>query len=140
MDAFDSDVLIYAANVGHELGSRVLALFERSEFGAVGIGSVLLLPEVLSKPQRLGSTDELGVLHHLLGRLELQEIDRATATLAAAVGATYSLKAADAIHLATAIRAGATRFITNNRRDFGGGIEDIEDIEIVFPDDPRLLG
>lgn len=135
MDAFDSDALIYAANPGHEFGARVLALFERSELGPVGVGSVLLLPEVLSKPQRLGRTEEMTVLQQLLGRLDLHETDRSTATLAAAVGATYSLKAADAVHLATAIRAGATRFITNNRRDFG---RPIEEIEIVFPDDLDL--
>lgn len=136
MDAFDSDAIIYAANPGHPLGSRVLALLERTEQRPAGLGSVLLLPEVLSKPTRLGQRAALAALQELLGRLDLRETDRATATLAAALGATYALKTADAVHLATAIRAGATRFVTNNRRDFGG---DIEEIEIVFPDDPDLL-
>jgi hypothetical protein len=54
MDAFDADVLIYAAIARHDLGRRVRLLFpagSTAESGAVaGIGSVLLLPELLSKP------------------------------------------------------------------------------------------
>lgn len=135
MDAFDSDALIYAAIPRHELGACILALFEGTELGPVGVGSVLLLPEVLSKPDRLGRTTELRVLQDLLSRLDLRPTDLPTAALAAALGATYALKAADAVHLATAVRAGATRFITNNRRDFD---QHIEEIEIVFPDDLDL--
>lgn len=54
----------------------------------------------------------------------------------AGLGAEYGLKAADAVHLATAVEAGATRFVTDNRRDFD---DRIEEIEIVFPDSPDLL-
>ena len=35
------------------------------------------------------------------------------------------------MHLATAVNAGADRFITNNKRDFP---QTIEEIEIVYPD------
>ncbi len=59
MDAFDADVLIFAAAPGHPLGRRVLALFPMEPVAQprppAGIGSVLLLPEVLSKPIREGS-------------------------------------------------------------------------------------
>ena len=47
------------------------------------------------------------------------------------MAATHRLRAADAFHLATAVVAGADRFITNNRRDFGPSITEIE---IVYPD------
>ena len=54
MDAFDADVLIYAAVPEHPLGQRVRALFPLEpvdETGlTAGVGSVLLLPELLSKP------------------------------------------------------------------------------------------
>lgn len=46
-------------------------------------------------------------------------------------GAEYGLRAADATHLATAVNAGADRFITNNRRDLK---QDIEEIDVVFPE------
>ena len=46
--AFDADVIIYAAATDHPLGARVRPLIERTDVAA--IGSVLLLPEVLTKP------------------------------------------------------------------------------------------
>jgi predicted nucleic acid-binding protein len=131
MDAFDADVLIYAAVPGHPLGRRIAALFRSA--GAVtmaGTGSVLLLPEVLGKPLRDGATDEIRILAGLLARLELRPVDRATAELATALSSRYRLKAADATHLATAVGMGADRFITNNQRDFP---EAITEIQVTYP-------
>ncbi|GEL19751.1 type II toxin-antitoxin system VapC family toxin [Pseudonocardia asaccharolytica] len=39
---------------------------------------------------------------------------------------TYRRRVADAIHLATAVVAGAGRFITDNRRDFPAPISEID--------------
>jgi predicted nucleic acid-binding protein len=136
MDAFDADVLIYAAVTDHRLGMRVRALFPTAsveDTGAVaGIGSVLLLPELLTKPLREGATDELGELAALLSRLDLLPVDQATARLATSLGAAYRLRAADAVHLATAVNAGADRFITNNMTDFPKAISEID---ITYPMD-----
>lgn len=136
MDAFDADVLIYAAVGHHHLGMRVRALFptqpvEDSERVA-GIGSVLLLPELLTKPLREEAIDELNELGALLGRLDLRPVDQATAELATALGAAYRLRAADAVHLATAVNAGADRFITNNAADFP---KTITEIDVTYPAD-----
>jgi hypothetical protein len=63
MDCFDADVLIYAAVPGHPLGSRVASLLKTAEPGErAGAGSVLLLPEVLGKPLRDGTPDEVRAL------------------------------------------------------------------------------
>ena len=136
MDAFDADVLIYAAIPGHPLGRRVAALFPAGPVsgsgGRAGIGSVLLLPEVLAKPLRDGEPAALKTLSGFLARLDLRPVDRATAQLATVLGARYNLRAADAVHLATAVAMGARRFITNNRGDFGAAIEEID---ITFPAD-----
>lgn len=134
MDAFDADVLIYAAVDAHPLGTPVRALFpKRGDAGEVaGLGSVLLLPELLTKPLRAGDSDELGSLAALLARLALLPVDAATAHLAVALGADHKLRTADAVHLATAVAGGADRFITNNRRHFP---RTIEEIEIVYPAD-----
>jgi len=145
VDAFDADVLIYAAVPGHPLGRRVAALFtveppgEAGEPGAsarpvrfAGAGSVLLLPEVLGKPLRDGDTGEVQALAALLARIDLRPVDRAIAELATVVASTYSLRAADAVHVATAISLGAERFITNNRRDFPSAIREID---ITYPAD-----
>jgi predicted nucleic acid-binding protein len=132
MDAFDADVLIYAAVPNHPLGQPIAVLFADLEPGAsAGIGSVLLLPEVLSKPLREGARDEVSALAALLARVELCPVDRVTADLATALASRYPLRAADAIHLATAVNAGANRFLTNNRKDFP---ESIDEIEITYPE------
>ncbi len=133
MDAFDADVLIYAAVPGHPLGGRVAALFRSAGRGeTAGAGSVLLLPEILSKPVRDGATDEIRVLAGLLARLDLRPVDRATAELATALSSRYRLRAADATHLATAVSLGADRFITNNQRDFPATITEVQ---ITYPSD-----
>ena len=133
MDAFDADVLIYAAVPGHPLGRRVTALFHAVAAGTpVGAGSVLLLPEVLGKPLRDGTADEVRALAGLLGRLDLRPVDRATAELATALSSRYRLRAADATHLATAVGIGADRFITNSQRDFTPAITEIA---ITYPAD-----
>jgi predicted nucleic acid-binding protein len=134
MDCFDADVLIYAAVADHQLGRRVRALFpaEPAEGSRVGVGSVLLVPELLTKPLRDDATDELNELTGLLGRLDLLPTDEATAELATALGAAYALQAADAVHLATGVGAGADRFLTNNRSDFP---KSITEIAVTYPDE-----
>ncbi|HVQ91947.1 MAG TPA: PIN domain-containing protein [Mycobacteriales bacterium] len=136
MDAFDSDVLIYAAAKGHPLGERVRTLFAFTQptpaDPPVGVGSVLLLPEVLGKPMRGGAVDEVSELVVLLSRLELHVLDRDTADIATGLSGRYRLRAADASHLATALVLGADRFITNNQRDFP---KSIKEIDVTYPAD-----
>jgi predicted nucleic acid-binding protein len=123
VDAFDADVLIYAAVPGHELGGRVLALLTSEPAAPAGVGLTLLLPQLLTKREE--AEDELAALAAILGRLELLPLDEATADLAVALGAAHRLSAADAVHLATAVSAGAERFLTNNRRDFPQAIPEV---------------
>jgi predicted nucleic acid-binding protein len=133
MDAFDADALIYAAVPGHPLGRRVAALIGSSGARSpAGTGSVLLLPEVLGKPLRDGATSEVRILAALLASLDLRPVDQATAELATSLSARYKLRAADAVHLATAVSVGADRFITNNQRDFP---RDITEVDISYPAD-----
>lgn len=127
MDAFDADVLIYAATDGHELGAQVLPLLESDD---IRVGSTLLIPELLTKPLREGWEDDVIALGEVLGRLTLAPCTEAIGELAAVLGAKYGLRAADAVHLATAVDAGADRFITNNTRNFGA---DIVEIDVVAP-------
>ena len=131
MDCFDADALIYAAIPGHPLGQRVAALFKKAGPGSMaGAGSVLLIPEVLAKPLRDGTPDEVRALTGLLARLDLRPVDRATAELATALSIRYRLRAADATHLATAVGLGADRFITNDQRDFP---TTITETQITYP-------
>ena len=136
MDAFDADVLIYAAVPGHELGRRVRGLLPEDplprDAPPEGLGSVLLIPELLLKPTRDGRDDEVAALVALLARLDLRPVDEATAALAVALGASYGLRAVDAVHLATAVGGGADRFVTNNQRDFP---RTITEVDVAYPSD-----
>src|SRR5258708_3389330 len=100
-------VLIYAAVPDHPLGRRIAALFRVTAPAKSGrrdgIGSVLLLPEVMTKPLRDGDAAAVRTLGGLLTRLDLRPVDRAIAELAIVLGARYGLRAADATHLATAV-------------------------------------
>lgn len=134
LTAFDADVLIYAADADHPLGAWIRPLLQPTD--ASGVGSVLLIPEVLTKPMRRDPRSaEVSALVTLLSRLDLRPVDEPTARIAATLGATYGLRAADAVHLATAVVAEADHFLTNNRKDFS---RDISEIEILYPDDLQV--
>lgn len=136
MDAFDADVLIYASLEGHPLGERIRRLFTPDAVAVqpvqAGVGSVLLVPEVLSKPQREHADEEVVALTELLARIDLIPVDAEIAEFATSLGARYRLRAPDAVHLATAVAVGADRFITNNTRDFSSNMTEID---IVTPAD-----
>jgi predicted nucleic acid-binding protein len=136
MDAFDADVLIYAAIPGHPLGRRVRALFPATAVplpaAKVGVGSAFLVPELLSKPLREEDAGTVTSLSWFLGQLDLWPADGTIAAHAAVLGAKYRLHAPDATHLATAIKMGARRFITNNSNDFA---KSIKEIEVTYPCD-----
>jgi predicted nucleic acid-binding protein len=130
--AFDADVLIYAADLDHPLGARVARLFDGID-GTAGVGSVLLVPEVLTKPLRTDPrSQEVAALTSLLARLDLRPFDEPTSRLALALAVRYGLRAADATHLATAVAAGADVFLTNNSNDFS---RDITEIDVAYPRD-----
>lgn len=138
MDAFDTDVLIYAVSRDHSLGNRVAALFSAVPPGQqVGVGSVLLFPELLAKPLRADNEDEIADLTNLLDRLDLLPVDRELAKKSTGLAAKYKLKAIDATHLATAALAGADRFITNNRKDF---TKEITEVDVVYPEELPEVG
>jgi predicted nucleic acid-binding protein len=122
--------VIYAAAIDHPLGRIVRRHLASGVVSA--IGSVLLIPETLSRPIRRKEADERAALVSLLGHIDLIPTSLAIAQRSAALGAKYALRAPDAIHLATAVDAGADRFITNNRRDF---TKSISEIDITYPEE-----
>ena len=128
--ALDADVLIYAAARGHPLGEQVRQLL--TEPPGPLIGSTLLLPELLIKPSRNGTAAELEELLACLSYLQLLAADAEICMLAVTLGADYRLKSMDAVHLATAVHAGAEVFLTNNRKDFD---RNIIELEVRYPDD-----
>lgn len=131
MSAFDADVLIYAAGDNHPDRNRINGLLGRTDHDHVG--SVILLTELFTKPIRTqADSREIDDLTAVTSRLTLLPVDVHTARLSVTLGARYNLKAMDAIHLATAVTAGADQFVTNNRKDFP---KSIIEIDIVYPDE-----
>jgi predicted nucleic acid-binding protein len=130
--AFDADVLIYAADPSHSLGQPVRRLLAGLDPGD-GVGSVLLVPELLIKPTRIRDEFEIQALLALLARLQLIDLTSQAAFRATNLGVAYGLKSIDAVHLATALLTGATGFLTNNRSDFGSSL--IRAIDVVYPAD-----
>ena len=131
MDAFDADVLIRAAQGLPDAAPVRRRFYSVPEGQLVGTGSIQLLPEVLSHPLRHGNLDEYEELENYLARLRLAPVDTPTARLSMALRARYGLRTVDATHLATAIIMDASRFVTNNHRDFRG----IREIEVVGPNE-----
>ncbi len=130
--AFDADVLIYSVVPNHPLGIKVAELLNRGD-KYVFVGSVILLPEVLAKPERAGRpASELTALKTALSKLTLLGLDQTSGYLALSFAVQYGLKTADSVHLATAAVAGADYFLTNNRKDFP---KTITEIDILYPDD-----
>jgi uncharacterized protein len=129
MDAFDADVLIYAAS-GDGRGDVVAEQLARVDSRDMCTGSTLLIPEVLSHPLSRGDTVTQKSLELVLSRLRLRPVDIEVAALATTMRVKYRLKTPDAVHLATAVLWGADRFHTNNSKDFG---QYIDEIEIVLP-------
>ena len=81
MIGFDADVLIYAAVRDHPLGAGVRKLLADDALQDQRVGSVLLLPELLSKPLRQGDEAQVRVLRAYLQRLTLLAVDRAVGRL-----------------------------------------------------------
>ncbi len=135
MIALDADVLIYAAKTEHPYSERLRALLS-ADVAERRVGSVFLIPEVLTKPSRAGGNfGELDELSLVLEHIDLLPLDENTARLATVLGAKHGLRAPDATHLATAIAAGADYFLTNNRKDFP---KSITEIDVIYPDDLPL--
>jgi predicted nucleic acid-binding protein len=129
---FDADALIYTAITGHPLGERVGQLLSEAQGSALCMGSTVLIPELLIKPTRLERHDELAALKVTLTYLQLVVPDEPVCELAVNLGAVYGLKMPDAVHLATAVYAGADTFVTNNRKDFR--VSEVLELDIVYPE------
>lgn len=125
MDAFDADIVIYASK-GDARGDLLAQALTTAPDQPAGIGSTLLATETL-----VPGVDDANRprVEALLGGLALVPVDLRIARTAAVLRALYGLTSPDAVHLATAIVAGAERFVTGNRRDFARVCE----IEIHHP-------
>jgi predicted nucleic acid-binding protein len=116
----DTNIFIYAVELPKPLSRGQADLFGHIDRGAITpITSELSLAECLIDPLARGDTELAANYEKLLSgdtAVVLVPIDREILIFAAHIRAIDRLKLADAIHIATARVAGATIFLTADRR------------------------
>lgn len=130
----DSNILIYVIERVEPWNQVAAELIDAVESGATAATiSVLGLAEILSGPAREG---DLAVLERYddeirdIPGLSVESISPDVAGDAAVIRGVRGMSLADAIHLASARTAGATAFITNDRRMRGSA-----KLEVIYLDD-----
>jgi predicted nucleic acid-binding protein len=124
--ALDTAPLIYVFERHPVHFVQVEPVVAAIDLGALrGVASSLALLETLVGPLKSGNATLADAYRRALTlstNLELVPMDEAVAELAADIRAKYGFKTPDAIHLATAVRAKADAFLTNDEqlRAFAG--------------------
>jgi len=114
----DSSVLvahIAGGEVTSQLATTIIDSFLREDRNAAVVSTVTV-SEILVRPHRLGKARDIGMGVLEMPGLILRSVDFLVAAEAARMRAESSLRLPDAIVLATGILAGATCFVTNDRR------------------------
>jgi predicted nucleic acid-binding protein len=116
----DTNVFIYAVEGLEAFAPMLAALFARMEAGEIRAStSELALAEALAKPIEAGREDVVRVYEAMLtpsGWLSVLPVDRAVLIEAARLRAGLKLRLPDAIHIATAVRAGCDLVLSNDKR------------------------
>lgn len=130
----DSNVLIYLLEGTGPLAAKSAELLDAIAMGAAqGVLATLALAEVCAGPARQGESALVELFADELASLENVTVVPLTADLAvdaATISGARTLAVGDAIHLATARAAGATVFVTNDRR-----IKPINGLGVAYLDD-----
>lgn len=130
----DSNLLIYLIDNIPPWADRVAELVTAIEGGHIAaVMSALGLTEVLSGPSRDHDLGRLERIHdeiQAIAGLTIVPLGAEVAVDAAVIWGMRGMPLADAIHLATARAAGATAFVTNDRRLRGSA-----KLEVVYLDD-----
>lgn len=133
----DTMLFIYHFENHEQLGPPAGQILHAAEEGKCHlVTSMLTLLEILVIPKRLGLTALCQKYRELLDsfpNLSLQTIDREILEIALDIRAAYTIRTPDAIQLATALRARADSFISQD-----GRIKKIDAIRIVSPQELSL--
>jgi predicted nucleic acid-binding protein len=128
--AFDANVFVYLfESTGHLATAAIAVVNAVSARRLTGVVSSVTVAEVIVRPVRIG--DETMGERYADAIRSIENLHVVPVTLEIAVEAGFvrgrtSLTLADAVHLATARQAGATAFVTNDRR-----LRSIPKLEVV---------
>jgi predicted nucleic acid-binding protein len=116
----DTMVFVYHFEANEEFGRAAGRLLKDAEEGRCRlVCSILTLLEILVVPKRNGQEDlcrRYREIFQSFPNLAVLPLETEIAETASDLRATYSLRTPDAIHVATAIRAGAAAFISGDRK------------------------
>jgi predicted nucleic acid-binding protein len=126
----DSMLFVYHFEGNEEFGPAAGRLLEAAEQGRCRlVASVLARMEVMVVPKRHGREDLCRLYRDFFEsfpNLSVEPIGQKVAEIAADLRAVLQIRTPDALHLATAIHAGAEAFVSGDRR-----LRGIEGIRVV---------
>lgn len=118
--AIDTAIFIYFIEESPEFLPHIMPLFAEADQGKRElVTSALTLLEVLVVPYRAGNRQLATRYEHLLTNsrgVRMIELTRDQLRAAAQLRAATGAKTPDALHLVSALGAGCTTFVTNDRR------------------------
>ncbi|OGO57126.1 MAG: hypothetical protein A2Z32_14470 [Chloroflexi bacterium RBG_16_69_14] len=129
----DSNVLIYLLETQGRLADAAASIVDAIGAGTVeAVLATVGVMEILAGPARAGDAVIFEHIADVLRDLPIRIVglDRALAEDAAWIRGSLGIGLEDAIHLATARKAAATAFVTNDRR-----IRSIPRVDVVYLDD-----
>jgi predicted nucleic acid-binding protein len=130
--ALDTNLFIYHLEGNPAHAASTASLFGKIEAGRLSaVASVLVLHEILAGVHKAGHSDEAPRYRDLLlafPNLEFLPYDAHAASISADLRARYALRTPDAVHLATAIVAGADAFVTND-----AALRRVREIRVKLP-------
>src|SRR5579862_3532618 len=116
----DTMLFVYHFEEHSQFGPAAARLLQAAEHDQLRlVTSVLTLMEVLVVPKRERQEQLCRRYHELFAsfpQLTVLPIDESIAEVASDLRSTYTLRTPEALHLATAIVAGAEAFVTEDRR------------------------
>jgi predicted nucleic acid-binding protein len=128
--AFDANVFVYLfESTGHLAAAAIAVVNAVSARRLTGVVSTVAMAEVIVRPVRIGD-DAMGERYadaiRSIENLDVMPVTFEVAAEAGFVRGRTSLTLADAVHVATARVAGASAFVTNDRR-----LRSIPKLEVV---------
>ena len=134
---FDAAPLVYYVEENPAYVKQMDAVIEQIERAVIdAFSSVILLPEVLMHPTRLGKTQLVKAYRDILfnsRQFQLVAVSIEIAERATNLRAAYNLRTPDAIHVATALETGCEIFLTNDN-----GLKRLSEIRVLILDDVEV--
>lgn len=127
---FDSAPLIYLVEFNEVFYEKIsLFMAESIANRKQMVTSVVSFAEFGVKPRKLGKKDVIDRFEKTITNLfDIQDVDLEVASIAAGLRAKYSsLRGMDALQVASAIRADADIFVTNDKR-----LKAIKEIKVIL--------